>query len=900
MIIDQNVLAHYGILRKSGRYPWGSGGNQDARNKGFLQYVQDLSRQGISEKTIAEGIGISTTQLRAYKSMAKHEVKQQRINQAQRLKDKGVSDKVAAEQMGIPGTTYRALLAPGAKDRNDILITTASILKDRVDQDKFIDIGSGSETYVNVSAEKLRTAATILQEQGYKIHTVNRPQVGRQTNTKVKVLCPPGTTWGEAQRNVDKVQLIRHVTFDGGRSYSKIKDPLPLSARRVGIKYKEEGGDLADGMIYVRPGVPDVSIGENRYAQVRVQVGSKHYIKGMAMYKDDLPDGIDVMFYTNKSSSGNKYDAMKELENDPDLPFGSIISRQILKDEGTPKERVTSTMNIVNEQGRWGDWSKNISAQALSKQTPAFAKERLDETYEIRKRDLEEILTLNNPTVKKKLLETFADDADSAAAHLKAAALPKSRWHVILPVPKLAEGEIYATGYNNGERVALIRYPHGGRFEIPDLVVNNKNREAKKLLGEAPDAVGIHPSVAKRLSGADFDGDTVLVIPNNNKKIKHEPALEGLKDFDPRSAYPLPKGASKLTSSQKQHLMGDVSNLITDMTIKNASHEKIARAVRHSMAIIDAEKHPIDWKESERQNGIRKLKEEFQMRPDGRVGGAATLISRARSPKVVNARRPRYAKEGGPLDAEGRKVWVETGKMREIPGRVTKTGKVIPPKLVPVTIKSTKMAETNDAHLLSSGTPMEKVYADYANSVKSLANRARLEAAKPLKLKSNSSAKKAYAREVDSLDAKLHIVKANRPLERQAQAITRAIINAKKAANPHLEKSTIKKLEYKQLDEVRRRLKVGETQVKFTNEEWNAIQAGAISDAKLRQLLDKSDIKKVRERATPRSTVLMSPANTRRAHSLLADGYTRAEAAAKLGVSVTTLDRALTGDDDED
>ena len=104
---------------------------------------------------------------------------------------------------------------------------------------------------------------------------------------------------------------------------------------------------------------------------------------------------------------------------------------------------------------------------------------------------------------------------------------------MILPVSSMKPTEIFAPNYDNGTRVALIRYPHGGKFEIPELIVNNRNREASRLLKDAKDGVGIHHSVAEHLSGADFDGDTVLVIPNGKGKIKADPMLEGLKNFNP-------------------------------------------------------------------------------------------------------------------------------------------------------------------------------------------------------------------------------------------------------------------------------------------------------------------------------------------------------------------------------
>ncbi len=52
---EKDYLAHYGILRKSGRYPWGSGGTQSARNKKFLDIVTELRKEGMTESEIARG-----------------------------------------------------------------------------------------------------------------------------------------------------------------------------------------------------------------------------------------------------------------------------------------------------------------------------------------------------------------------------------------------------------------------------------------------------------------------------------------------------------------------------------------------------------------------------------------------------------------------------------------------------------------------------------------------------------------------------------------------------------------------------------------------------------------------------------------------------------------------------
>lgn len=891
-IDEEDYLAHYGTPRHSGRYAWGSHGNEaptTQRNRSFLDTVKDLERRGWKQKDIAKGLGLSTTELRARKTIATNEKKQAQINMAERLRAKSLSNGAIAERMGLPGeSSVRALLAPGVKERTEIIQNVAKALQDDVDAHPYIDVGKGVDAQLNLSQEKLGVALQILKNKGYKVHEVKVPQIGTGHDTTMKVLVPPGVTQKDVFLNRDKIRLPSTFTEDGGRHFAtKDEKPLTVDPSRVGIKYKEDGGGLADGVVYVRPGIKDISLGKARYAQVRVKVGDGHYLKGMALYKDDLPKGTDLLFNTNKSDTGNKLDALKPLEDDPQLPFGSV-TKPIKADIGTEHERITSAMNIVNEEGDWSNWSRSLASQFLSKQSPTLAKQQLGKTFDNRQREFDELNALTNPTVKKKLLNSFGDETDSAAVHLEAAALnARQRWHAILPVQSMKPNEVYAPNYRNGEPVVLVRFPHGGTFEIPELVVNNRQREARKLLGDQPpDGVGIHPSVAQRLSGADFDGDTVIVIPNNPRKVKTSKALEGLKDFDPVSAYPAYEGMVKISKDRMQQEMGNVSNLITDMTIRGASHDELARAIRHSMVVIDSEKKNLDYKQSAVDNNIAGLKREYQL---GAKKGASTLISRARSPVYIDQRKARLASEGGPIDPRtGRKMFSPTNKMRR-----DKAGNLVPKKQ-----KVERLALEEDARKLVSeapGTPIEHVYADHSNKLKALANKARLAAFKTPALQWNPSAKRVYAKEVASLDHKLRLAKMHAPLERQAQVIANANVKAKRQANPSLEGDSLKSIKFKELETARARMKAGrkETRIDITQEEWNAIQAGAVSNHRLEEILANTDNKKVRELATPRKVVLMTPSKTKRAQAMFNSGHTRAEVADALGVSLSTLDASI-------
>jgi hypothetical protein len=870
---EDEFLAHYGILRKSGRYPWGSGGPEYASNKSFLGYVAQLQKDGLSESQIAEGMGISTTQLRASKSIARNEERQSNITQATRLKDKGLSNVAIGERMGIPESTVRSLLEPSAKDKADILLSTSNMLRDEVKDKKYLDIGSGVENQLGMSSTKLSTAVAVLQEEGYKIHYLKVRQLGTGKETTLKVLSGPDVSYSEVSKNRAQIKQIQHFTEDGGRSFLGIKPPLSVSSKRVKVRYAEEGGADSDGVIHVRPGVDDISLGGARYAQVRIAVDGTHYLKGMAMYKDDMPAGVDLVFNTNKKNTGNKLDAMKAMKDDPDNPFGAVVRQKIDPKTG----KVKSAMNIVNEEGNWDKWSKTLSSQLLSKQSPTLAQQQLKMTYERKQREFDDIMKLTNPAVKKKMLDSFADDVDSASVHLKAAALPRQRSSVILPINSLKEGEIYAPNFRNGERVALVRFPHGGIFEIPELTVNNRHPQAKSALGQARDAVGINSKVAERLSGADFDGDTVLVIPNNKKQIKTAPALEGLKGFDPQRSYPAYEGMKRMSARTKAIQMGEVSNLITDMTIRGASTQELARAVRHSMVVIDAEKHNLNYRQSAIDNGIAQLKSKYQ---GGARAGASTLISRAKSVTRVDDRKARPAAEGGPVDrATGQKRFVPTGATY-----VDAKGRTVPRQ-----IEVRKLAEANNAHTLSSGTPIEKVYADHSNRLKALANQARKVSISTTPTRYSPAAKTAYANEVNTLRAKLNVALKNRPLERQAQLLANAVVRAKQDANPDMEKAELKKIQGLALAEARARTGAGKKRIEITPQEWAAIQAGAISNNTLTQILANADLDRVKELATPRDAIKMTDAKVSRAKAMVELGYTQAEIADQLGVSLSTL-----------
>lgn len=911
-------LMHYGTPQHfvndpngSGRYRKGTGEHAHQRDQTLMgqYFYYKKSGEFATDTDIAKAMGISTTELRRLKSVNKDEKRAADraraidiINKQEANGGKRNLREVARIMYGDPKkeSTVRNLLNDTLNERAQVTYNIAAMLKDNVDKKKYIDVGKGVENQLGVSSEKLGAAIKKLGEEGYHIEKIKVEQVGTGKLTTMNILVGPDCDWKEVNKNRDKIRLINEFSEDNGRTMLNIEPPVSVDSKRIQINYESP----KDGVIELRRGVDDISLGNADYAQVRIAVDGTHYLKGMAMYSDHMPDGVDIMFNTNKHPgtpmmSPNKDDpqVLKMLKTNKDNVFGATIKneenlqlaqRYYIDANG---ERKQSAINIVNEEGDWDRWSKTLSSQFLSKQPVALAKRQLEITQTTQRAELEEIKSLTNPVVKQKLLDTFADDCDSKAVHLKAANLPRQASHVILPFPGMKENEVYAPNYNDGESVVLIRYPHGGKFEIPQLTVNNKNKEARSVLKQAPDAIGINPVVAGKLSGADFDGDTVLVIPVNNRvkvQVDNRSAFKELQQFDPKESYPGYPGMKKMSEKYKQKEMGVVSNLLTDMQQKGAEPEEVVRAVKHSMVVIDAPKHGLNWKLSEQENGIKQLKEKYQAHEPGEPGGASTLISKAKSEQRVRERKEltnpsRMTPEQLADWNAGKKVFVETGRTY-----TDKKGNVVYRETT-----STKMYEARDANDLVStpGTPMERVYAQHANVLKGLADEARRESRNVRGSTYNPEARKIYKAEVDSLNAKLDTYMKNKPLERQAQLIANKTIAVQRAANPDMSKDEIKRLKQQALSGAR--YKVGKTPytIDITPKEWDAIQSGAVSKSMQKELIDGANIDQVKKYATPKQQKAMTPAKIAKARALLAAGHTQAEVAKQLGVSVSTISK---------
>lgn len=860
---------HQGNTPHSGRYAWGSGENSYQRATSWSDTVAKCRKNGLTDTQIAAKLGITTTEFRARNTIANQTVRLRNQSMVMELHEKGYGPTEISRRTGLPESTVRMNLNEQVRHNVNRMEQVKSDLKSLIEENPYLDVGLGAAQQLGIKENTLKRAVQQLEADGYHMHKV---YVKNATNddhwVEMKVLTK--------ESNPDIVREHKHeikppnlYKTEDGTTKLGLKPIEHLDWKRVGIRYDEQGGTDKDGVMELRPGVKDLDLGNSKYAQVRIGVGGTHYLKGMAVYGDpkDFPKGVDVIFNTNKKQGTPKEDVLKKLKDDPDNPFGAQIKPNGQK----------GAINKVNEEGDWGTWSKTLSSQFVSKQPPILVKGRIQKTYEKLQKEFDEIANLNNPVVRRIMMADFANGLTTKRHNLKLTGFDRMRGQVLLPLSGIKANEIYAPNFKNGEKVVLVRYPHGGIFELPELTVNNKlgNGPAKFMKG-AKDAVGIDSSVASKLSGADFDGDTVMVIPNNKNGIKTSRSLKELKNFDTNQYYSPDKNILKRDSKGnwtiKQKTMGEVSNLITDMTLKGATQSEIARAVKHSMVVIDAEKHNLDYKRSERENDIPALKKKYQDHYDVISGtiknGASTLISRSKT-------------EHRTLE-----TWYKDRTPEELAAN---------PRLAPK-VKKTKTISTDhvvemvkDAKTLGSGTPIENMYGDYINALGKMRDKANKVVESSPNMIMNKEAKLKYRDQVESLQHKLNTALANSPRERQAQLIANKVIAEKR--DPDMQKDQLKKL--KQQAIAAARIQTGadgaKTRINIEDDEWKAIQSGAVSTKMLTDILRFANTDRVKQLATPREEKALSLSNASRAKTMIRNGHSYADVAEALGVSISTI-----------
>ena len=940
------ILKHYGVKRKSGRYPWDPSLHLP-KNYKFIEDRDEMKKRGLSDNEIAKQMGLSTTVYRSKVTIAKEELKQYNMQRISKLQSEGMIIDDIAKTIGTTGQTVRNYLDeiknPNKSARAQRVQTeaVADTLEAAVKRSKYIDVGKGVEIQMGISKEKLKSGLNALVESGeYEVHNLRIAQVTDKNNsTPVKVLTKKGVERSEIYKNMDKVRPVEEFAINGdARMFQQMERPKSIGWDRVHIRYAipegqkghgtNDDGAMMDGAMFLRPGVKDLNLGKASYAQVRIAVGDTHYLKGMALYGTEemfkgIPKGTDIIFNTNKTANKTPQEVLKELKKNPEggapidgpNPFGATVKRQntLVDAKGNPvykpgvKDRFGNkvpqigSVNIVNEEGDWGSWSKALSAQFLSKQPTTVVNERLKATMKQVQDEYESIQKVTNPVIKKQLMESFVSDLESKQVHMKAAAPKGFQGHVILPVPDMKENEVYAPNYKNGEKVVLIRYPHGGRFEIPELTVNNNSVARKMISKDSPDAIGIHPKVASKMSGADFDGDTAYVIPNNKGKFKSRDSLKELKNFDPNMYADKPGTFTPITKRYQQTLMGVVSNLITDMTLQGAPSNEIARAVKHSMVVIDAEKHKLNYKRSAEENGIDALMKRYMTHVDKvKYGDLERYNPKTRRvDKVIDPDKLKkdltpgkeYTSASTIISRHKQSV-ITDGYQVEVPDPKSKSGGT---KMVWRNKKETylvNMVKDANVFLGPNATKTEHHYADYINELKAFKNKVDSEMSDIKMPARDPKAAKIYAEEVLSMKDKVNQVKINRIKERQAQRMAEVSSKAeiaRRSEDEVLKKDEISRIKQQALNKARSMVGAERTPVTITDDEWDAVQSNAVSGTLLKELVSFMDDSQLKSLATPRANKQMTDARKSKAKALLANGYTIAQVAEALGVSSSTI-----------
>lgn len=119
-----------------------------------------------------------------------------------------------------------------------------------------------------------------------------------------------------------------------------------MKYNRIKIIYAEYGGAERDGIIKLRRGNKECSLEGAEYANVRIRVTSfgkpmeRYFMKGIAIYSDDIPREYDAIYYTNK-------------------PEGTA-SEDLFKKHKKFEKNYSKDFNIVTKQGDWKKFEKAL------------------------------------------------------------------------------------------------------------------------------------------------------------------------------------------------------------------------------------------------------------------------------------------------------------------------------------------------------------------------------------------------------------------------------------------------------------------------------------------------------------------------------------------------------------
>ena len=104
-----------------------------------------------------------------------------------------------------------------------------------------------------------------------------------------------------------------------------------------------------------------------------------------------------------------------------------------------------------------------------------------------------------------------------------------------------------------------------------------------------------------------------------------------------------------------------------------------------------------------------------------------------------------------------------------------------------------------------------------------------------------------------------------------------------------MEKEQRTKIKQQALTQARRETGANKDRIVLTDSQWTAIQAGAFSNTKQKEILTHADQDKLYERALPKTKNKVNQSKINRMKAMKASGYTQAEIAEALGVSASTV-----------
>ena len=245
---NEEAIAHYGVKRRSGRYPWGSGENPYQHSADFLARVESLASEGKAEKDIAKELGMTTTDLRMQVRVAKHERRALEADRARSLREDGLSLQEIANKMGYTNdSSIRSLLNENTAENKNRANVTAETIAKELETKNMIDVGAGVEKELGVTDSTLKEALFILETKGYQVYGIGLQQTTNpKQQTITTIVAKDGFDQKYAYNHTEEIASLRdYHSKDGGLSFKKTQYPASVDSKRVMIQYGDQGGSAS-------------------------------------------------------------------------------------------------------------------------------------------------------------------------------------------------------------------------------------------------------------------------------------------------------------------------------------------------------------------------------------------------------------------------------------------------------------------------------------------------------------------------------------------------------------------------------------------------------------------------------------------------------------------------------